>query len=85
MPKFANHEVLSFVQRIERLAEEKKSLADDMKEVYSEAKGSGLDTKILRKVVALRKMDPADRQEMEHLLALYMSAIQTEQASQPES
>ena len=65
----------SLVQRIERLEEEKKSLADDIKEVYAEAKGHGFDVKILRKVVSLRKKDRRERAEEEELLALYLAAI----------
>ncbi len=65
----------SFVQRIERLEEDKKGIADDIKEVYAEAKGEGFDAKILRRVVALRKKDPEERAEEEELLELYMSAL----------
>lgn len=67
--------LLSFVERVERLTEEKQGIADDIKEVWSEAKGTGLDTKILRKIVSLRKMGTADRQEMEATLDLYNEAI----------
>ena len=65
----------AFVERIERLEEEKKALGADIKEVYAEAKGNGFDTKILRKVVRLRKQDKAKRQEEEALIDLYLSAI----------
>ena len=65
----------SFVQRIERLEEEKAALAGDIREVYSEAKSSGFDTKILRQVIRLRKLDQADRREQEELLDLYMAAL----------
>lgn len=65
----------SFVERIERLEEEKKNLGTDMKEVYSEAKGGGFDTKILRQVIRIRKMDRQDRQEQEAILMLYLEAI----------
>ncbi|MGI9508696.1 MAG: DUF2312 domain-containing protein [Geminicoccaceae bacterium] len=61
--------------RIERLEEDKKGIADDIKEVFSEAKGEGFDVKVLRKVIALRKKDPEERAEEEELLELYMSAI----------
>ena len=63
------------VARIERLEEDKKAVADDIKEVYAEAKGAGFDTKILRQVVRLRKLDQAEWQEQDALLDLYLSAI----------
>ncbi|WP_434619252.1 DUF2312 domain-containing protein [Azospirillum sp. B2RO_4] len=65
----------SFVERIERLEEEKKGLQDDIKEVYAEAKGTGFDTKIIRQIIRLRKMDKADRQEQEAILELYKEAL----------
>lgn len=65
----------SFIERIERLEEEKKNLTADMREVYSEAKSSGFDTKIMRKVVALRKLDQGERQEQEALLDTYLRAL----------
>ena len=65
----------SFIQRIERLEEEKRSLADDIKEIYGEAKGTGFDTKIMRQVVKLRRMDKDDRDEAETLLDLYLRAL----------
>ena len=65
----------SFIERIERLEEEKKALGADVKEVYGEAKSSGFDPKIMRKVVALRKLDPNDRQEQESLLQVYLDAV----------
>ena len=65
----------SFIHRIERLEEDKKGLADDIKEVFAEAKGEGFDVKVLRRVIALRKKDPEERAEEEELLELYMSAI----------
>ena len=65
----------SFIMRVERLEEDKQGIADDIKEVYSEAKGEGFDVKILRKVIALRKKDPEERAEEDELLELYMSAI----------
>jgi uncharacterized protein (UPF0335 family) len=65
----------SFIERVERLEEEKKALADDIKEVYAEAKGQGFDVKIMRKIVTLRKKDPDDRAEEEALLDTYMSAL----------
>jgi uncharacterized protein (UPF0335 family) len=65
----------SFIERIERLEEDKAAVTGDLKEVYLEAKGEGFDAKILRKVVRLRKQDTAKRQEEEALLDLYLSAI----------
>jgi len=65
----------SFVERIERLEEEKASIAGDVKEVYAEAKAQGFDTKILRKVVAIRKRDAAERREEEEILDLYLQAL----------
>ncbi|MBV9589406.1 MAG: DUF2312 domain-containing protein [Hyphomicrobiales bacterium] len=65
----------AFVERIERLEEEKTSIAGDVKEVYAEAKAQGFDTKILRKVVALRRRDAAERREEEEILDLYLQAL----------
>ena len=65
----------SFVERIERLEEERTALGADIREIYSEAKSVGFDTKILRQVVRLRKMDTADRQEQEELLTIYKEAL----------
>lgn len=65
----------AYIERIERLEEEKKALAADIREIYSEAKGNGYDPKIMRKVISLRKMDQADRQEEEELLDVYRRAI----------
>jgi uncharacterized protein (UPF0335 family) len=65
----------SFVERIERLEEEQKSLAEDKRDIYSEAKGVGYDVKTIRKVVALRKMDAADRDEANALLDTYCHAL----------
>lgn len=72
---FAKDRLRSFVERVERLEEEKKALSDDIKEVYAEAKGEGFDVKIMRQVVRLRKMDKADFQEAEAMLDLYLSAL----------
>lgn len=71
----AGDQLRSFVERIERLEEEKKALADDIREVYGEAKAMGFDVKILRQVVKLRKMETNERQEQEELLDLYLHAI----------
>jgi uncharacterized protein (UPF0335 family) len=72
---FAAGQLRSLIERIERLEEEKAALTSDIREVYSEAKGNGFDTKIMRQVVRMRKLDKADRQEMEAVLDLYMSAL----------
>jgi uncharacterized protein (UPF0335 family) len=72
---FAKEHLKAFIERVERLEEEKKALADDIREVYSEAKGTGFDTKIMRKVIALRKLDTADRQEQAAVLDLYLTAM----------
>jgi uncharacterized protein (UPF0335 family) len=65
----------SIVQRIERLEEEKKTIADDIKEVYAEAKANGYDVKVLRKVIAIRKRDLRERREEEAVLDLYLQAV----------
>ena len=65
----------SFIERIERLEEEKKTMGADIREVYSEAKSSGFDTKIMRKVIVLRRLEPAERQEQEALMQVYIDAI----------
>lgn len=65
----------AFIERIEKLEEEKAALAEDLKEVYGEAKAVGFDTKTMRKIVRLRKMDSEKRQEEEQLLELYKSAV----------
>jgi len=72
---FAAGQLRSLIERIERLEEEKAALTSDLREVYSEAKGNGFDTKIMRQVVRMRKLDKADRQEMEAVLDLYLSAL----------
>ncbi|WP_294120152.1 DUF2312 domain-containing protein [Sphingomonas sp.] len=64
-----------FIERIERLEEEKKGIADDVKDVYAEAKANGYDTKTMRKVVALRRMETHVRQEADALLETYRSAL----------
>ncbi|HEV7284543.1 MAG TPA: DUF2312 domain-containing protein [Kaistia sp.] len=65
----------SIVERIERLEDEKKAIADDIKDVYGEAKANGYDTKALRKIVALRKLDANEREEAEAILELYKNAL----------
>ncbi len=64
-----------FIERVERLEEEKKGIADDIRDVYAEAKGQGYDPKIMRQIVRLRKMQPHDRMEMEAILETYKSAL----------
>jgi len=71
----AGERLKSFIERIERLEEEKTALMEDIKEVYAEAKGTGFDAKTMRKVISLRKMDTEKRRESEELLDLYKSAI----------
>ena len=63
------------IERVERLEEEKKGIADDIRDVYAEAKAVGYDAKIMRKVVALRKLTPDDRREMEMLMDTYKAAL----------
>lgn len=72
---FAQEHLRSFIERIERLEEEKAALTADIREIYSEAKGQGFDTKIMRQVVRIRKLDNADRQEQEAVLDLYLTAL----------
>lgn len=71
----AGKRLLSFFDRIERLEEEKSALAEDIKEVYGEAKSAGFEIKIMRRIMKLRKMDLEKRQEEDELLSLYMAAI----------
>jgi uncharacterized protein (UPF0335 family) len=71
----AGDRLKSFIERIERLEEEKKALAEDIKEVFSEAKGVGFDVKIMRQIIRIRRMDDDDRDEQEALLDTYLRAI----------
>jgi uncharacterized protein (UPF0335 family) len=71
----AKDQLHAFVERIERLEEEKKNISDDIKDVYAEAKGNGFDIKVLRKVIQLRKQDSGERQEQEAILELYLQAL----------
>ena len=73
--KSTHAQLKSVVERIERLEEEKKALAGDIRDVYAEAKANGFDTKALRKVIALRKQDQSQRSEEEAILATYMAAL----------
>jgi uncharacterized protein (UPF0335 family) len=72
---FANGQLRTIVERIERLEEEKKTISGDIKEVYAEAKGNGFDIKILRKVISLRKKDASERQEEESMIDVYLAAL----------
>jgi uncharacterized protein (UPF0335 family) len=65
----------AFIERIERLEEEKKTIADDIKDVFAEMKGTGFDTKAVRTIIRLRKKDQAERQEEEAILDLYKAAL----------
>ncbi len=71
----AADELRLLIERIERLEEEKKGIADDIKDVYAEAKGVGFDTKVMRQVIRIRKMEKNERQETEAILELYLSAL----------
>ena len=71
----AQDQLRAFIERIERMEEEKKAIADDIKEIYAEAKGNGFDTKVLRKIVSIRKQDHNERMEQEALLELYLTAL----------
>ncbi|WP_196260567.1 DUF2312 domain-containing protein [Pelagibacterium limicola] len=71
----ARDQLRAFIERIERLEEEKKAIADDIKDVYAEAKGSGFDTKVMRQIVRIRKLDRNERAEQEAILDLYMHAL----------
>ncbi|RWJ10543.1 MAG: DUF2312 domain-containing protein [Mesorhizobium sp.] len=65
----------AYIERIERLEEEKQTISDDIKEVYAEAGGTGFDKKAIRKIVARRKLDAAERQEQDSILDLYEEAL----------
>ncbi len=65
----------SYIERIERLEEEKKALADDIREVFAEAKGNGFDTKIIRQILKIRKMDASEVEEQDYLLDVYKRAL----------
>jgi len=71
----AGEQLRSFIERIERLEEEKKDVQEQIKEVFSEAKGSGFDTRIMRQLLRLRKLRDVDRSEQEELLEIYKAAI----------
>lgn len=77
--KVTGERIKSFIERIERLEEEKKALAEDIKDVYGEAKALGFEAKIIRKIVSLRKTNLEKRREEAELLDIYMSAIGMEE------
>ncbi|MCV6576296.1 MAG: DUF2312 domain-containing protein [Cohaesibacter sp.] len=76
----AADQLRAFVERIERLEEEKKAITDDIKDIYAEAKGNGYDVKVMRELIRKRKQDSNERQEQEALLDLYMHALGMAQA-----
>ena len=80
----AGDRLRSFIERIERLEEERVTIAVDIREVYAEAKASGFDPKIMRQVVKLRKMESADRQEQEAILEVYKEALGMEVPASPQ-
>ena len=73
--KFAKDQLKAIIERIERLEEEKKTIADDIRDVYAEAKANGFDVKALRQVVRLRKQDVEERKEQEAILEVYLQAL----------
>lgn len=75
MDNSAAEQLRSFIERIERLEEEKAAIGSDIKDVYSEAKGTGFDTKAIRALIRLRKKEPHEREEEEQLLELYRAAV----------
>jgi uncharacterized protein (UPF0335 family) len=73
--KFAKDQLKAIIERIERLEEEKKTISDDIRDVYAEAKGNGYDVKALRTIVRMRKQDANERAEEETILETYMQAL----------
>jgi uncharacterized protein (UPF0335 family) len=73
--KFAKDQLKAIIERVERLEEEKKTISDDIRDVYAEAKGNGFDVKALRTIVRLRKQDENERAEQETILETYMQAL----------
>lgn len=73
--RFAKDQLKSVIERVERLEEEKKAIADDIRDVYAEAKGNGFDVKALRTIIRLRKQEPNERQEHETIVETYMHAL----------
>ena len=78
---FAKEQLKSIVERIERLEEEKQGIADDIRDVYAEAKGNGFDTKALREIIRQRKLDKVEREELEAVIDLYQQALGMSNAS----
>lgn len=73
--QLAANQLRQFIERIERLEEDRKGIANDIKDILSEAKSSGFEPKIIRQILKLRKMDDAERQEQEELLQVYLDAL----------
>ena len=73
--RFAKDQLKAFIERVERLEEEKKTIADDIRDVYAEAKGTGFDVKALRTIVRMRKQDTDERKEHEAILETYLHAL----------
>ena len=73
--RFAKDQLKAFIERVERLEEEKKTISDDIRDVYAEAKGTGFDVKALRTIVRMRKQDVDERKEHEAILETYMHAL----------
>ena len=73
--RFAKDQLKAIIERIERLEEEKKTISDDIRDVYGEAKGNGFDVKVLRTIVRMRKQDANERAEQETILETYMQAL----------
>jgi uncharacterized protein (UPF0335 family) len=73
--RFAKDQLKAFVERIEKLEEEKKAISDDIRDVYAESKANGFDVKALRQIIKLRKIEPTERDEQEAILETYMNAL----------
>jgi uncharacterized protein (UPF0335 family) len=73
--RFAKDQLKAFVERIEKLEEEKKAISDDIRDVYAESKANGFDVKALRQIIKLRKIEPTERDEQEAILETYMHAL----------
>jgi uncharacterized protein (UPF0335 family) len=73
--RYAKDQIRSIIERIERLEEEKKTISDDIRDIYAEAKGNGFDTKALRTIVRMRKQDANERAEQEAILDMYLHAM----------
>jgi uncharacterized protein (UPF0335 family) len=73
--RFAKDHLRAFIERVEKLEEEKKTISDDIRDVFSEAKANGFDVKAMRAVIRLRKLDPQERQEQDAILDTYLHAL----------